>query len=196
VPARLLAALALAALPGCSRPAPPAVRGSDYYPLEVGLVWSYRGGEHNRTVRVARHEVLDGTPCARVETRQDDEVVATEHVFTRADGVYGLSRDGKKLSRPLLLLKLPPAAGSTWQETFLIDGRRRQATYRIGKAETVEVPLGRYEAVPLQGEILEGGARVTAFTYWFARDVGMVKQAFKSPGQTVTYELEKMERPR
>jgi hypothetical protein len=195
LPGRFLV-LVLAALPGCGgAAAPPRVQDSPYYPLEVGLTWRYRGGDEPRTIRVVRHEVLDGTPCALVETRRGRDVVATEHVFARADGVFGLTNNGKRLSRPLPILKLPPTPGETWDIRFKIGGHDRQGTYRIGKAEPVEVPLGKFEAVPLQGQILEGGIRQVAFTSWFARGTGMVKQVIRTREQTLTYELEKVERP-
>jgi hypothetical protein len=193
---RLLLAVALTALVGCSPTGPPPVADSEYYPLAVGLTWTYRGGEQPRTMRVARHEVVAGTPCALVETLQGQEVVATEHVFAKADGVYGLSRNGKQLSAPLPLFKLPPTPGTTWQVNFKIGGRAHEGTYSIGPAEEVTVPLGKLMAVPLQGEILEHGVRQLAFTYWFARGLGMVKQVMQLPTQTLVYELEKLDRPK
>jgi hypothetical protein len=193
---RQLTALVLTALLGCAPAGSPPVADSEYYPLQVGLTWTYRGGDQPRIIRVAKHEVVAGIPCALVETLRGHEVIATEHVFARADGVYGLTSNGKKLSAPLPILKLPPTPGTTWQVNFKLGGHDREGTYLLGKAEEVTVPLGKLEAIPLQGEILEHGARQTAFTYWFARGVGMVKQVLQLPPQTLTYELEKLERPK
>jgi hypothetical protein len=191
-----LGCLALAALAGCGRPGPPAVPDSDYYPLQVGTTWIYRGADKPLTIRVARHEVVDGTPCAVVETLRGKEVATTQHVFAKSDGVYALKNNDTRLSKPLPLLKLPPSPGLTWQVRFQIGGHDRLATYRIGKTEEIEVPLGKFEAIPLQSQIVEGGVRQMALTHWFAREIGMVKQVVQTEGQTRTYELEKFERPK
>src|SRR5947209_1132463 len=84
------------------------VRDSPYYPLQVGSTWVFRGPDHQRTMRVARHEQVDGVPCAVVETLRDDEVIEVNHLNARADGVYCLVADGQKLSAPLPVLRLPP----------------------------------------------------------------------------------------
>jgi hypothetical protein len=193
---RLLPCVCLAALLGCGRAAAPpvAVADAEYYPLQLGTTWVYRGGDAPRKIRVARHRLVAGTPCALVETLRGQEVVGTEDVYATAEGIYALTSNGRKLSRPLLILKLPPMPGTTWDEQFKLGKHTEQATYLVGKEEDVEVPLGRYRAITLHGEIQENGVRRMAFVYWFARDVGMVKQVVKLPEQTLTYELERLER--
>jgi hypothetical protein len=196
MPPRRLACLCLLAALGCSpSPTPPVeVRDSEYYPLKLGAVWTYRGPDHTRTIRVAKHEVIDGTPCALVETLRDGEVVTAEHVYATAEGVFGLTSKGEKLPAPLPVLKLPPTPGRSWRVRFKEGGKTAEGTYVLGRG-TVEVPAGKYEAVTVRGELLEGGVRKMAFTHWFARGVGTVKQVIRLPEGTLTYELEKAEIP-
>src|SRR4051794_37430854 len=101
---RLVPLVAVVVLCGC-RPAtrperqPPAA--SPYYPLRVGTTWVFRGPDHQRVMRVTRPEVVDGVPCARVETLRDGKVIEENDVCARADSIYLLAADGQKLSAPL-----------------------------------------------------------------------------------------------
>src|SRR6266536_1943093 len=103
----------LAALAGCQPAAPPPrpVGESPYYPLLQGTTWVFRGPDHQRTMRVTKHEPINGVPCALVETTRDGEVIEENHVCVKADGIYCLAADGEKLSAPLPILRLPPTKG-------------------------------------------------------------------------------------
>jgi hypothetical protein len=170
------------------------VGSSEFYPLQVGATWHYRGPGHTRTIRVAKHELVEGTPCALVETLRDREVILAEHIFTKPDVVYGLTSNGQKLPAPLPLLKLPPQPGKSWRVRFSSPGKVTEWTYVLGR-EPVEVPAGKYDALTLRGELLENGLRQLAFTYWLAKGVGPVKQVLRLPEQTIAYELERAELP-
>jgi hypothetical protein len=193
----LLSSAALALLVGCqpaSRLDPAAMSESPYYPLKVGTIWVFRGPDHQRVMRVARHEAVDGVKCALVETLRDDRVIEEAAVCAMADGVYILAADGEKLSTPLPILKLPPRPGRTWRVNFNKGGRPSQGLYLLGE-EKVHVPAGAYHAITLHGEVREGAAQTLAFTYWFAPGVGMVKQVLKKGGRATVYELERFEAP-
>ena len=57
----------------------------------------------------------------------------------------------------------------------------------------MKVPAGTYKDVYMTtGECDANGVKMS-FTYYFAKDVGMIKQVTKLPGQVVTLELEKFE---
>jgi hypothetical protein len=188
----ILAFILLAGCQPATRPERSAPQDSPYYPLQVGTTWVFRGPDHQRVMRVARHEVVDGTPCAFVETLRDDKVIEDNDVCVKADGIYLLTADGEKLSAPLPILKLPPRRGTTWRVNFNKGGKRSQGVYVLGNEE-VEVPAGKFHTVTLKGEILEGTTRTLAFTYWFAPGVGMVKQLLKTGNRQTEYDLEKFE---
>jgi hypothetical protein len=189
---RLVVAGLLVGLLGCSDSASLEVPESEYYPLRVGLTWTYRGNGGGCVIRVARHEAHGGHACAVVETRIDNRVVTTERVFSEKDGVYVLSRNGMDLSPPMPLLKLPPRPGRSWRFDFRSGGTTQRGVYVLSEEE-VEVPAGTYKAVTLRGEILQRGVRQMALNYWFVRGVGMVKQVVELPEATRVYELEKVE---
>lgn len=186
--------LPLLLLPACT-PAGRAVKvqPSPYYPLEVGTEWVFRGPDHQRILRAVKYETINDIPCTLVETLRDDHVVAREHIFATPDGIYGLTSEGRTLSQPLPILKLPPRPGLTWTVDFKKAGGTYRGVYLVG-AETVEVPFGRFQAVTLQGELTRGGIRQVSFLYWFAENVGLVKQVIRLPKETLTYELEKFRR--
>jgi hypothetical protein len=188
--------MALSAVLGCSRSPEPAltVPDSEYYPLKLGTRWVYRGGEHGRAMRVARHELAAGVPSALIETSSGGQVIATENVCVKDDGVYVLAQGGEALPRPLPLLRLPPTPGKTWNVNITRGGRKTRQTYLIGEGE-VTVPAGKFATVTLRVEAVADGERTGAFTYWFAKDVGLVKQELRLEGRTEVYELERVERP-
>jgi hypothetical protein len=193
-PLRFAVAL-LALVAGCqpaTRPEPTRVAASPYYPLQVGTTWVYRGPDHERVMRVARDEMVNGVPCALVESLRDGTVIEANDVCAKPDGVYILAANGDKLSAPLRILKLPPRNGATWRVNFHKDGKRSQGVYVMGE-DDVEVPAGKYHAVTLQGEIREGTRSTLTFTYWFARGVGIVKQVLREGDRKTVYELESFE---
>jgi hypothetical protein len=188
----MVACMLVAGCQPATRPERVSLLDSPYYPLGVSTTWIFRGPDHQRVMRVARHEVVDGTPCAFVETLRDDKVIEDNDVCVKSDGIYLLTADGEKLSAPLPILKLPPRKGATWRVNFNKGGKRSQGVYVMGE-EDVEVPAGKYRALTLNGEIREGTVRTLAFTYWFARGVGMVKQSLRTGDRQTVYELEKFE---
>ncbi len=180
---------------GC-RGTPPAeaprVEDSPYYPLKVGANWVYRAGKHRMTREVVRHELIGKIACARVESKRDGKLWLTEHVHATTEGVFLLALESKPLATPLRLLKLPPRPGDHW-ETKSRDGSGRHV-YLLEEGD-VTVPAGSYRAMILRGEVVEDGRRHSAFTYWFAPGVGVVKQLVHKGNETAVYELERFEIP-
>jgi hypothetical protein len=167
--------------------APGQVADSPYYPLKIGTKWTYKGGKTRMTAEVVRHEDLGGLACAVIENRREGKVLRKEHVQATAEGVFLVGVEGRRLKAPVRLLKAGPKPGDHW-ETQSRDGRRRD-TYLI-EAGDVTVPAGTFATVIVRGEIVEDGRRTSAFAYWFAKDVGIVKQMLVEGGRTTVYELE------
>lgn len=61
------------------------------------------------------------------------------------------------------------------------------------KEETVEVPGGKYQTIRVQIKLEENGQQIET-TYWFAKDVGFVKQTLNVAGISIMLELEKFDR--
>ena len=97
-----------------------------------------------------------------------------------ADGLSRVGTPGPGLVEPVVLLKLPAKPGDTWKSGG--------GTATLGKEETVEVPAGKYKAVPVIVEQDRGGQPVKT-TAWYAPGVGMVKSVTTANGFDTTYVL-------
>jgi hypothetical protein len=191
--------LALGLLAGCGKgrgPAPVQVADSPYHPMRVGWEWAYEGKAKGQTMtrRVLRHEKVGELPCALVETKRDQDT-QREHLYATPDGLFIAAINGRKITPPLRLLKLPPKSGEQW-ETPIREGKsKRKGMYLLGEA-TVTVPAGTFATVTLQGAVVDERGHATDFTYWFARDKGIVKMLLGGSGApVVVYELKQFKAP-
>jgi hypothetical protein len=172
---------------------------SPYYPLQVGTVWQYRAGDNFFNLRVARHEKVGDVWCARVELVLDGRVASSEDVAVAPDGIYRYRFEGKEARPPLCILKLPPGKEKTWKVESKLAGPRNgeqtlKGTFKAGREE-VTVPAGKYRAVTATGQDLEADGMKLNVTYYFAENVGMVKQVLETAGQKMVIELMKFEPP-
>ena len=180
------------------------LKETPYYPLQVGTTWHYRCGENKFTVRVAKHEKVGDTLCARVETVHKDKVVGSEHLAVTADGVYrhdvtspaSDKATGPMVTQtfkpPILILKLPPKKGDTWKIDSTSDGKAYRGAFQLDEQD-VKVPAGSYKTVRVSSKDLEVNALKTNLTTHYAEGVGMVKQLIESGGARLEIELEKFE---
>jgi hypothetical protein len=169
----------------------------DYYPLGEGTKWHYRVEVGGKTVQVtnqvAKVETIDGQPLARLETVVGEgQVTASEHLRTTPQGVFRHRYNGIAVSPPLCLLKYPVKDGESWATDIKIGGMQLKVRCRVGGAEEVEVPAGKYKAVTSDVETAVMGVKITT-KYWFAPGVGVVKQTANLGGQDVSLKLEKFE---
>jgi hypothetical protein len=181
------------------------MRESPWYPLEVGNTWTYRFGEGKLgdvryTLKVTRHEKIGDVLCARVESTSDGKLNDVEHDSVAEDGIYRQAFNGQKFDKPVCVLKLDkgePKKGETWK----IDtkGPERSLTGEVTCDIVDEVKLAsgasyKNVAVVTCKEFDANGLK-GSFTYWFAKDVGMIKQEFQH-GKSGKFmcELEKFEK--
>jgi len=168
-------------------------RESPYYPLQVGNTWNYKLGDMKFTMRVAKHEKVGEALCARVEMSIDGKVQAYEHIAVTADGIYRHSFEGKKAEPPVRFLKLPPKKGETWEVNSKVGGESLKGTFKAGEEDNVKVPAGTYKTVTSATDDLDANGTKISFKYYFAENVGMVKQDLDIAGQKAVIELEKYE---
>lgn len=74
-------------------------------------------------------------------------------------------------------------AGDTWKVEH--TGPRKglgETTFTVGKEEEVEVPAGKYKAIPVTRELPLDGRRGAKTTTWYAPGVGVVKKEVDSLG--------------
>jgi hypothetical protein len=104
--------------------------------------------------------------------------------------VFSLSTPNGKLAEPAPTLKLPAKEGDTWkvEREDLKRGITGKATYTVGKEESVEVPAGKFKAIPVTAESTIGG-RVAKVTTWYAAGMGVVKTVTEVNGTERVQEL-------
>jgi hypothetical protein len=185
-------------------PVAAAPQSTEYYPLQVGNIWYYRVGDNRYSLKVAKYEKIGGLNCARVEMSVDDKVTSVEHIAVTSDGVaraaFGDAKESKEAVPPLVFLKLPPKKGAEWKvdsvvgKTDKVPGEKVIGTFKEDEVAKVSVPAGTYEKViTSSSQDLDANGMKLKFTYYFAKDVGMVKQEILVAGQTVVIELEKFD---
>ena len=169
---------------------------SSYYPLKVGNKWTYRftsGSSGKVDVRVTKLEKVGDVMCALLEAKAgSDATPTTEHVAVQADGVYRYTSEGHKIEPPLRFLKLPPKSGDRWDVDSKSAGETVKGTFTLGEAD-VTVPKGKFKAVTSDTKDMTVGGNKMEQTWWFAAEVGMVKQVYKFADKEVVLELESFE---
>lgn len=200
--ATALLASAVVCVSAAAAPAPEQTQGKDseYYPMQDGNAWTYRVGDKKFQLKIAKHEKVGEVNCARVEMLEENSVKSSELIGVTAQGVSRFRFEDKDTSPPILILKLPPKKDETWKvdstvgKTAKAAGETLKGTFKAGEEKEVTVPAGKYTNVITAGsDDLDANGQKIGFTYYFAKDVGMVKQVIDLGGQKVTIELEKFE---
>lgn len=164
---------------------------SPYYPLQVGNTWHYRDGKETLTVRVVAHEKVGGDLCAKMEATEKG-TKRIEFISIKSDGLYRTKTKDKVLSPPLCFLQLPPKKEATWKVDSMVENINIKGTFKV-EEEEITVPAGKYKTFRSACKNLGIGSRNMAVTYWFAKDVGIVKQRMEMGDVVINLELEKFE---
>jgi hypothetical protein len=165
-----------------------------YYPLKVGNTWHYKIGDTKMEMKITRFEKVAGQTCARLEMRMGDKVGAVEHIAVKDGSVYRCGFEGKQAEPPVKFLEYPDQLGHTWEVKSTIGPEKLAGTFKIGKVDKVTVAAGTFQnVVTSSSDNMDANGQQLSFTYYFVRDVGVVKQTIKIGGQEVTIELEKFE---
>jgi hypothetical protein len=168
----------------------------DYYPLKPGTKWFYELNTNGQKIKlnnqVAKIETFDGKPMALVETVIEGEVKATEHMSATDKGVFRHKINGIELTPPVCILKYPFKKNETWEIETTVGAEKLTIKAKAVDREEVTVPAGKYMALKADVDTTVMGQQVSA-TYWFAPEVGVVKQTMVIQGKDVTLELDKFE---
>jgi len=197
---RIISSLTLLLLLGLvsARAADDTVLETPYYPLKVGSKWTYKVGGSAFTIEVAKHEKVGDVMCALLETSKDGQVVTSEHVGVKTDGVYRYTISGQKPDAPFRILKLPAKKGESWKVEAKIAGQGFNGSFTAGDAD-ITTPAGKFKTVTAFSDGFEvpdpnGGTLKITFKFWFAEKVGLVKQTIGVGDRPeVVIELEKYE---
>jgi hypothetical protein len=167
----------------------------DYYPLQAGNEWHFsataKGGQIAKVVlRIPKIENLDGKMLARLENSSSKD---SEHLFQNDKGVFRTRFNGAELMPPVPLIVYPPTPGTKWKGAFTIQKDKGNFAGEILKEETIKVAAGEFKTIRVSLKLEENGQQIET-TYWFAKDVGFVKETVDAAGASITLELEKFER--
>src|SRR5690606_27363612 len=94
------------------------------------------------------------------------------------------------ISPPQALLKLPVKMkkGETWEVDSTMNGTTLKGTFTSGEEE-ITVPKGKFKTVTVSCADFQIGDNSISVKYWFAPNVGMVKQELRLTGIVLTLEL-------
>jgi hypothetical protein len=178
-----------------SAPAADEPKESPYFPMRDGATWTYKSGGSQFTVKVVKHEPVQTYNCARFETIQDGKSIASEDVFLKDGSVYRLRSDDKLIDPPVLVLKQPAKPGDVWNIDSNTESKTAlRGTFKYGEEQiTLAGEKAPVQAVTVRCDDLEANGARYAFTTYYVKDKGMVKQKIEAGGLTVDIDLEKYE---
>ena len=176
----------------------------DYFPLRTGNSWMYQSttadGKHSEfTIKVLNEATENGDTQYLVETVSTFQPIhdwyskpsgwvllhKEEYVKSGTKGEFQPTRQ---------LLKNPLADGDSWTwKGKGMMGLDIEESNRVSGPETVSVPAGKFSAMKVTTQVVQGGSPVTK-TYWYAPGVGLVKSitdtgSVKSNTELVEYSV-------
>jgi hypothetical protein len=187
--------LLLAALPCLAQP-PGAEKakekGPDYYPLKVGSKWHYLAEAENGRkglllIQIAKIENFEGKDMARAETVMQGNVVDIQHLSVNDQGIFRNRKNEQAIAPPVCLLKYPVKEGEHWEAEIRVGDQQGTMTGLEGREE-IQVPAGKYHTITTLIETTVNGTKISN-KYWFAANVGIVKQSVVVAGTSVKMEL-------
>lgn len=147
----------------------------DYWPLADGNYWAYSGIGLELTLAVEQlgpdEFRVDGISNGFVVQREYYSVVGHELVVTRREMAAGTT----VFDPPQPFIQAPLAADQLWTWQGELDGDMVTSTYLVMEMETVETPVGSFEAFPV-AITLESGGEGMMMVRWFAPGVGIVRE--------------------
>lgn len=172
----------------------PKVKPSDlYYPTVEGTkrVMQTKVGDQTTELTETVSKVGEKDGVYTVTISRDFGGRALEQEFeVSAKGVFRRPTAGPGKGEPQAVFKRPANEGDTWtveQQGFGKDATVT-VTYTVGKEKEVEVPAGKFLAIPVTMETTLGGRAVKS-TSWYAAGVGVVKLVSDSNGTERVQEL-------
>jgi hypothetical protein len=188
-----LSLLAVLAAPLLAAPLPKGTDAPPYFPVKVGAKRVMEattsrqpdGAPGFESVdTVTKVEAKDGTYRVTVERETKGKSLVTVYEVS-GKGLARVASGGKGSPEPAAMLKLPAKAGETWTR----GEAAAKVTLTTGKEEEVEVPAGKFKAVPVTSESDLGGGRPVKSIAWYAPEVGLVKSVTSVNGIDTTYVL-------
>jgi hypothetical protein len=180
-----------------------------YFPLTAGNTWTYKvtGGKEGGPVEVKvagfeKVKTREGDKdieevCARLETRRDKDLVATELYTVRKDGVFRVAYANMKLNPPVCVIKIPIKKGDGWDfKSKVGEGDKApevEGRFELGEHKGLKIGEKTYDTITVTSKTLKIDNQELTTTYYFAEKIGMIKQEVEISGKKVTLELDKFD---
>jgi len=171
----------------------------DYFPLAVGNSWKYRsttadGKQSEFSIKVLSEEKNNGSTLYLVETVSTFQLI--HDWYSKPSGWVLMHRQeyvkaGNKAEyQPTKqFLKNPLTSGDSWHwHGKGMMGLEIDESNQVSGPETVSVAAGKFDAMKVTTNVVQGGAPVTK-TYWYAPGVGLVKSMTDTGAVKSTTEL-------
>jgi hypothetical protein len=169
-------AIVVVATSAFSAPIPKAIRKANepWVPLELGTTWEFvqdgDGGDNTTVVErreITKLEVKDGVTYAT----QKASGLTTQGYRVDADGVALISTNNAVHKHPRVIVTPSMAEGDSW--TWDAGGYIETRT--VGKIETLKLPAGNFDAIPIKSEYNQNGVVFQTATVWYSRGIGLVQ---------------------
>src|SRR5262249_17564341 len=169
----------------------------NFFPIKAGTKWHYQvdqgtGQKGTMVNQIAKIESIGGKEVARLESVVNGNVVATDYLSANNQGLFPNRHNNIEVSPQNCLMKYPLKEGATCETQTKFSDQQLSVTGREGKSEDVQVPAGKFQAIPVVVEATTNGMKIST-SFWFAENVGIVKQTLDWGGKTVNVELVKFE---
>lgn len=203
---RPLLSLIAALLPACTPPAETKVASEalqapvpdqpNYFPLARGNTWvhqyTFNGLGYEVVTEVVRIEENGPRKTVTLSTRLGaGRTPKSETLIVDDTGIYQLRFSDIDLGRPVADLKYPVRPGTNWTDRYTADGRDYTFAGEIGEAEEVEVPAGKFRAVPVRYAFTTPDKTID-IRRWYAAGIGQVKTTASVGGvESVRIELKR-----
>lgn len=164
--------------------APSATEGNmpaDYWPFADGNRWRFIGNG----IEMAFVVIELGPGEYRVDAIANDFVIQREYYTVRDGNIYATRREqpggGFTFTPPQLFLEGPFVPGHSWVWEGELAGEKAKTTSVVLEPETINTPLGVFEAVPVHLTV-ETETESLTNERWFVHGVGIVRERAQVPG--------------
>src|SRR5262245_18952698 len=151
-----------------------------YFPLKAKTKWTYKVGDQTVEVVVAGTEKFNNEDCTKVETLVNGKVIASELYSVKAHGVYRVRVKDDKVDPPIKVVALPVKKDANWDFKSKVGQQSVSGKFTI-KSENEKIKIGdkEYETVYIEGVDLDIAGTKTTVKLWLAKNIGIVKLAYK-----------------
>jgi hypothetical protein len=185
-----LAGGAVAVLVAGAALAQPPKEGDSLFPLKAKTKWTYKVGDQTVEVVVAGTEKFNNEDCTKVETLVNGKVIASELYSVKPDGVYRVRVKDDKVDPPIKVVPTPAKKDGNWEFKSKV-GQQSVSGKFVVKSESEKIKLGdkEYDTVLIEGADLDIAGTKTGVRLWLAKNVGIVRLAYKIQDSESVLEL-------